>query len=386
MARCIALVLAGGNGSRFGGQIPKQYELLGKRTVLRHTIEAFKRHPLIDDILVVLRPVDKPLYFKAIEGISILSPVAGGDTRQESTRLGLLSLSDQNPDLVLIHDAARPFPNREVITRTIAALKHYSGAIPAIPITDTVKRAEISGEVIAETIDRSGLWRAQTPQGFRYQDILEAHQNQRGKELTDDSMIAEQNDLSITLIMGHEDNIKITKKSDMLRAERMMEGNRLITRVGMGFDVHSFCPGDHILVGGVRIDHEFGLKGHSDADAALHAITDAILGAISDGDIGTHFPPSDAKWKNADSLIFVKHAASLVRNQGGEISNVDLTIICERPKILHHRESIQSNISNALQIDPSAVGVKATTTEGLGWTGRREGLAAQAVAAIRMPI
>ena len=389
MARCAALVLAGGSGSRFGGKTPKQYLCLGGRVVLRHTVDAFLAHPLIDEIRVVLRPDDQPRYVAAFADLSLLPPVEGGQTRQESTRLGLESLRDLDPDIVLIHDGARPFPDQALVSRTLEALEKYPGAVPALPVSDTIKRAQAKDggkdNVIVGTVDRGGLWRAQTPQAFRYKDIRSAHERAQGQEMTDDAMIAEKFGLSVALVMGNEDNIKITTQEDMTRAERIMGYSQAVTRIGTGFDVHVFCPGDHVMLGGVKIAHDFGLEGHSDADAALHALTDALLGAIGDGDIGTHFPPTDAQWRDADSSAFLRHAASLVRHRDGDIANVDVTIICERPKITPHRAAMRTKIAAMLEIDEAAVSVKATSTEGLGFTGRREGIAAQAVAAVRVP-
>jgi len=389
MARCAALVLAGGSGSRFGGETPKQYQILGGRAVLRHAVDAFLYHPQIDEIRVVLRPDDRPRYDAAFGGLDILPPVDGGRTRQDSTRLGLESLRDLDPDTVLIHDGARPFPDQALISRTLAGLEKFPGIVPALPISDTVKRTrgKDGGQdnIIVGTVDRGGLWRAQTPQAFRYKDIRSAHETAQGQEMTDDAMIAAKSGLSVALVMGNEDNIKITTREDMTRAERIMGLHQAVTRIGTGFDVHAFCPGDHVILGGVKIAHDFGLEGHSDADAALHALTDAILGAIGDGDIGTHFPPTDARWRDAASSAFLKHAASLVRGRGGNITNVDVTIICEQPKITPHRAAMRTAIAAMLDIGEEAVSVKATTTEGLGFTGRREGIAAQAVAAIRMP-
>ena len=389
MARCAALVLAGGSGSRFGGETPKQYLCLGGRVVLRHTVDAFLAHPLIDEIRVVLRPDDQPRYVAAFADLSLLPPVEGGQTRQESTRLGLESLRDLDPDIVLIHDGARPFPDQALVSRTLEALEKYPGAVPALPVSDTIKRAQAKDggkdNFIVGTVDRGGLWRAQTPQAFRYKDIRSAHEKAQGQEMTDDAMIAEKFGLSVALVMGNEDNIKITTQEDMTRAERIMGYSQAVTRIGTGFDVHVFCPGDHVMLGGVKIAHDFGLEGHSDADAALHALTDALLGAIGDGDIGTHFPPTDAQWRDADSSAFLRHAASLVRHRDGDIANVDVTIICERPKITPHRAAMRTKIAAMLEIDEAAVSVKATTTEGLGFTGRREGIAAQAVAAVRVP-
>ena len=257
--------------------------------------------------------------------------------------------------------------------------------MPALPVNDTIKSASADGTVAA-TMDRSSLRRAQTPQGFRFSDILAAHQSVGGVEFTDDAMVAEQAGLSVALVEGSEANLKITTQEDMVQAERMLGGAGLATRIGSGFDVHRFGPGDHVILGGIRIDHDYGLEGHSDADAALHALTDALLGAIGDGDIGSHFPPSDEKWRNADSAAFLKHAADLVAAKGGIIDNVDLTLICEAPKIGPHREAMRQRIGDILGLPLRLVGVKATTTEGLGFTGRREGIAAQAIAAVRLPL
>jgi 2-C-methyl-D-erythritol 4-phosphate cytidylyltransferase/2-C-methyl-D-erythritol 2,4-cyclodiphosphate synthase len=381
-----ALVLAGGSGSRFGGEVPKQYGMLGGKAVLRRAADAFLCHPAIDHVRVVLRPDDLPLYRAAFADADMLPPAAGGPTRQESTRLGLESLRALAPDGVLIHDGARPFPDAALIDRVLAALDRCPGAIPALPVVDTLKRGDGDGALVAGTVDRQGLWRAQTPQAFRFQDILAAHGQARDREMTDDAMIAEQAGLPVALVMGSEDNIKITTREDMARAARRLEGSVGITRIGSGFDVHAFCPGDHVMLGGVRIPHDFGLEGHSDADAALHALTDALLGAIGDGDIGAHFPPTDPRWRGADSAAFLRHAAALVASRGGTIANVDVTIVCERPKIGPHRDAIRQRMAAILDLDVTAVSVKATTTEGLGFTGRREGIAAQAVAAVRMPV
>ena len=390
MARCAALVLAGGSGSRFGGEVPKQYQNLGDRAVLRHAVDAFLSHRLVDHVRVVLRPDDRPHYGAAFGDLTLLPPVEGGRTRQDSTRLGLESLRALDPDMVLIHDGARPFPGQALISRTLEALEKFPGAIPALPMSDTVKRVQVKeggkDNIIAGAVDRRGLWRAQTPQAFRYKDILSAHEKAQGRELTDDAMIAAESGLSVALVMGNEDNIKITTQEDMTRAERILGYGQAVTRVGTGFDVHAFCPGDHVMLGGVKIAHDFGLAGHSDADAALHALTDALLGAIGEGDIGTHFPPTDEQWRGAASSAFLSHAASLVRDRGGEISNVDVTLICEGPKITPHRAAMRTAIAAVLEIDEAAVSIKATTTEGLGFTGRREGIAAQAVAAIRLPM
>lgn len=384
MAGCAALILAGGSGSRFGSERPKQYLPLAGIAVLRRAANAFVDHSAVDHVRVVLRSDDRDLYDAMFADAPLMPPVDGGATRQESARRGLESLRDLQPDKVLIHDGARPFADEALIGRVIDALDRYPAVVPALPVNDTIKHAAEDGATISSTMDRSSLRRAQTPQGFRFSEILVAHKAAEGAELTDDSMVAERAGLPVALVMGSESNLKITTQEDMAQAERVLGGG-LITRIGTGFDVHRFGPGDHVILGGITIAHDFGLEGHSDADAALHAITDALLGAIGNGDIGSHFPPSDEQWRGADSAAFLRHAAALVTARGGMIDNVDVTLICEAPKIGPHREVMRGRIAEILGISLSGVSVKATTTEGLGFTGRREGIAAQAVAAIRLP-
>jgi 2-C-methyl-D-erythritol 4-phosphate cytidylyltransferase / 2-C-methyl-D-erythritol 2,4-cyclodiphosphate synthase len=383
MAGCAALVLAGGSGRRFGGEVPKQYLPLAGTAVLRRAVEAFLRHPRIVRVQVVVRPEDRLLADEALAGLNLPPPVPGGETRQDSARLGLEALADMAPDYVLVHDGARPFVDAELIDRTLAALEQAPGVVPALPVTDTLKRGTEAGTVIG-TVDRQGLWRAQTPQGFRYAEILAAHRAAAGKALTDDAMVAESAGLAVAIVDGSEDNVKITTEDDMARAERSLSVAGAPTRIGMGFDVHAFKDGDHVTLCGVPIPHDQALEGHSDADAGLHAATDAILGAIADGDIGSHFPPSDEQWRGAPSDVFLRHAGALVAQRGGEIVNLDITIICERPKIGPHRDAMRLRVAEILGIPPALVSVKATTTERLGFTGRGEGLAAQAVAAVRL--
>jgi 2-C-methyl-D-erythritol 4-phosphate cytidylyltransferase/2-C-methyl-D-erythritol 2,4-cyclodiphosphate synthase len=305
-------------------------------------------------------------------------------------RLGLEALAGAAPDQVLIHDAARPFVGHDVITRVIDALGTHAGAIAAEPVTDTLKRASAAG-TIAETVDRGGLWRAQTPQGFRFAPILEAHRRAAGEgreDFTDDASLAEWAGIEVALVRGSSRNMKITHAEDLAMAETLLTADlgSLEPRIGTGFDVHRFGPGDHVWLGGVRMAHTAGLVGHSDADVVLHALTDALLGAIGDGDIGAHFPPSDPKWKGAASRIFVEDAAARVAALGGRIANVDITLLCEAPRIGPHRDAMRASISRMLAIDVSRVGVKATTTEGLGFTGRGEGLAAMASATVLLPV
>ncbi|WP_142846927.1 bifunctional 2-C-methyl-D-erythritol 4-phosphate cytidylyltransferase/2-C-methyl-D-erythritol 2,4-cyclodiphosphate synthase [Telmatospirillum sp. J64-1] len=382
MARCVALVVAAGRGRRFGGDLPKQYRDLGGRPVLRHSLALLSAHPQVSAVRCVIHPDDRPLYEMAAAGLGLAEPVAGGETRQDSVRLGLESLAEMRPDLVLIHDGARPFLDAGTVSRVIGALGNHPGAVPAVPVVDTLKR-EASG-MVAATQDRSGLWRAQTPQGFRYQDILSAHRSCAGYELTDDAAVAEQAGLAIALVPGSEDNVKITTESDLARAARAFAGPGE-TRIGSGFDVHAFTEGDSVTLCGIAVPHDKALEGHSDADVAMHAVTDALLGAIAAGDIGHHFPPSDPRWRGAASELFLAHAASLVRALGGRIVNIDLTIICERPRIGPYRPAMAANLARILDIGQERVGVKATTTEGLGFTGRREGIAAQAMALVQLP-
>lgn len=385
MAGCAALILAGGSGSRFGGERPKQYLPLAGTAVLRRAVNVFARHGSVDHVRVVLRPEDRDIYEEVCADAGILSPVEGGATRQESARRGLDSLRDIAPETVLIHDGARPFPDSDLIGRVVDALADHPAAVPVLPVTDTIKLASEDGLTVAATMDRTPLRRAQTPQGFGFAQIVAAHEAAEGKELTDDAMVAERAGLPVALVAGSEGNLKITTQADLSHAELLLGFGGAITRIGTGFDVHRFGPGDHVTLGGITIPHDRGLEGHSDADAGLHAITDAILGAIGDGDIGSHFPPSDDRWKDADSAAFLRHAADLVAARGGIVDNVDLTLICEAPKIGPHRDAMRNRVAGILGIGVGAVSVKATTTEGLGFTGRREGIAAQAVAALRLP-
>jgi len=382
MARCVALVVAAGRGSRFGGDLPKQWRDLGGRAVLRHSLGALASHPAVASVRVVIHPDDRALYEAAADGLSLGEPILGGASRQDSVRLGLEALEAEAPDLVLIHDGARPFLDFGLISRVVAALRESAGAIPAQPVHDTLKRGE-SG-FIAATVERAGLWRAQTPQGFRFPDILAAHRAAQGRELTDDAAVAEAAGLAVALVAGSEDNVKITTADDLTRAARRFEGPGEM-RVGSGFDVHKFTVGDHVTLGNLPIPHDFGLEGHSDADVALHALTDALLGAFGAGDIGHHFPPTDMRWKGADSARFLAHAGALLAARGGVITHLDLTVICERPKVGPHRLAMAARIAEILGIDQGRVSVKATTTEGLGFTGRREGIAAQAVATVTLP-
>lgn len=376
--------------------VPKQYATLGGRPVLAHSMAAFAGHPAIAHLLVVIHPDDHALFADSARILAAdndarakaLPPISGGATRQASVCAGLEALAAVAAcDGVLIHDAARPFIDAVLIDRIIAALDQHGGVIPALEVADSLKRAEAGGR-ISEAVDRQGLWRAQTPQAFRFEPILAAHRAAAAAgrfDFTDDAALAGWHGLDVVVTPGSARNIKITSSEDLTMAERTFSSSFPDVRTGSGFDVHRFAPGDHVWLGGVRIAHTHTLEGHSDADVALHALTDALLGAIGDGDIGQHFPPSDMRWKGAASRVFLEDAVRRVRERGGRITNADVTLLCEAPKIGPHREAIRTAIAEMLGIDASRVGVKATTTEGLGFTGRREGIAAMATATVILP-
>lgn len=394
-----ALIVAAGRGARasrehnpLGSNAPKQYALLAGKPVLAHAIAAFDACPAVGSITVVIHPDDRDHYESAVRGASarLTPPVLGGATRQESVRLGLSALAKTQPGAVLIHDAARPLVTPDIIGRVLAALEMHAGAIAAEPLADTLKR-EDDRRMIGETVARKGLWKAQTPQGFRFGPILAAHAGAAEAglpEFTDDAAIAEWAGLDVALVPGSARNFKITTPEDMAMADDLLRSAApaFETRTGTGFDVHAFCPGDHVWLAGVRIPHDRGLLGHSDADAPLHALTDALLGAIGDGDIGQHFPPSDPAWKGAASHLFVEDAARRIAARGGRITNVDVTILCEEPRIGPHRDAMRNAIAHMLGIDVTRVAVKATTTEQMGFTGRKEGLAALASATVLLPL
>ena len=384
MSTTVALVLAGGRGTRAGGGLPKQYRTIGGVPMMRLTLEAYTSHPSVDVVRAVIHPDDRQMFEESCGDLDVGLPIWGGATRQESSYNGLINIEGFSPDKVLIQDAARPFTDAGTIGRVIDALSESPGAIAAVPVTDTIKRADAADNV-ADTIDRSMLWRAQTPQGFQYRPIVEAYRRAEPGQFTDDAAVAEHAGLNIALVMGHDDNIKITTESDFNRAELIMRttsGGTGGVRVGTGFDVHRFEPGSSVTLCGIEIPHSASLKGHSDADVGLHAITDALYGAIGGGDIGDHFPPTDPQWRSADSARFLEAAVADVRKQGADIANIDVTLICERPKIGPHRAAMRARIADICGIDETRVNVKATTTERLGFTGRGEGIAAQAVATV----
>lgn len=383
----IALIIpAAGIGKRFSndGNIPKQYVHLLGQPVIYHAVKAFLPH--VDYIQPVGDFETLTSILSPLNSDKILSPILGGKERQDSVRAGLEALSalpkDQQPDIVLVHDAARPNISAEIIHRVIDALKEYPAAIPAIPVAETLKRNK--NNVIDETVCREGLFRAQTPQGFQFKPFLDIHRDAAGSSATDDAALLENVGLEVALVQGDENNIKLTYPEDLKRLECLMS-NMMLPRIGAGFDVHAFEKGRPLFLCGIEVSHELGLAGHSDADVALHALCDAIYGALAEGDIGAHFPPSDNQWKNADSKRFLIHAGERVRQRGGKIINIDLTLICERPKMRPHIEKMREKIAELLQIDFSRVSVKATTTEKLGFTGREEGIACQAMVSVLLP-
>ena len=380
-----ALIVAAGRGTRASGPLPKQYVRIGGVSILARTLGVFLDHPGIDLVQVAIAAGDEPLYATAVASLGdsrLLPPIVGGATRQVSVRNGLRALAPHAPDRILIHDAARPFVTPGVIDRVLAALAGIPGAVAAIPLADTLKQAGPDNRVAA-TLDRAGLWRAQTPQGFRFADILAAHERAHAAgrdDMTDDAAVAEWAALPVTIVMGSPSNRKLTTAEDLAMAERTAGAPDV--RTGHGFDVHRLVAGDHVWLCGVRIAHTHALEGHSDADVALHALTDALLGAIGDGDIGQHFPDTDPRWKGAASAIFLREALRLVRARGGAIGNVDVTLLCEAPRIAPHRDAMRQRIAEVLDLEIARVSVKATTTEGLGFTGRREGIAALATATV----
>jgi len=378
------IIVAAGTGERMGGG-PKQYRRLAGRPVLARTIEAFTRREDVTWVLPVINSAHQREYGDlALSHPKLLPAIGGAAARQGSVLAGLEALAAQAPDLVLIQDAARPLVDDETISGVIAALG--DAALPVVPVTDTIKRST-DGKLASGTEDRRTLFAAQTPQGFAYSLILDAHRRAAVEptEFTDDAAIAEWAGIEVALTKGSARNIKLTHPEDFERAERLLGAKVMETRTGSGFDVHPFEPGDAVWLGGVRIPHTAKLKGHSDADAALHALTDAIYGALGEGDIGSFFPPSDPQWKGAASRIFLEHAAGLVVQRGGRIVNLDITIVCEAPKIMPHAPAMKAVIADACGIAPGRIAVKATTSEDLGFTGRREGIVAMATATVELP-
>ncbi|MFG1463229.1 bifunctional 2-C-methyl-D-erythritol 4-phosphate cytidylyltransferase/2-C-methyl-D-erythritol 2,4-cyclodiphosphate synthase [Xanthobacter sp. DSM 24535] len=389
MSTCAVIVVAAGRGTRAGGNLPKQYHALGGESVLRRTLRLFAEHPGICAVQVVIHPDDAMRFANAAAGLPKLrAAVHGGRERQESVRAGLDALAEDAPDLVLVHDAARPFASPALIARAIVAAQIHGAAVPVTAVTDTVKSVDQDG-IVTATPDRAGLRAVQTPQAFSYDMLRTAHRavQESGVEgLTDDAAVVEWAGHKVATFEGEAGNMKLTSAEDLARAARDTGALLPDVRTGTGFDVHAFGPGDHVMLGGLAIPFDKGLDGHSDADVGLHALTDAVLGALCDGDIGAHFPPSDPQWKGATSDRFLVFALDKMRARGGAVAHLDLTLICEAPKIGPHRDAIRARIAEITGVALGRISVKATTTERLGFTGRREGIAAMASATIRLPL
>jgi 2-C-methyl-D-erythritol 4-phosphate cytidylyltransferase / 2-C-methyl-D-erythritol 2,4-cyclodiphosphate synthase len=385
--RTAAILVAAGRGLRAGAGGPKQYREIGGQTVIYRAMEAFCNHPQIFAVQPVVNPDDTAIFNEAVSGLRHAPPANGGATRQASVHAGLEALTGDKPDIVLIHDAARPFVNAAVISRAIEAAGRTGAAVPAIPIADTIKMVDDTGNVEA-TPERARLRIAQTPQAFRYDVILEAHRRaaRDGRsDFTDDAALAEWAGLTVATFEGDPANMKLTTPEDFVREEARLAALLGDVRTGTGYDVHAFGDGDHLMLCGVRVPHTRGFRAHSDGDVGLHALVDAILGALADGDIGSHFPPSDMKWKDASSDRFLKYAVDRVTARGGRIGNLEVKMICESPKIGPLRDTMRARIAEIADLDISRVAVKATTSERLGFTGREEGIAATASATIRLP-
>lgn len=392
-ADTIVILVAAGRGTRAGAGIPKQYRTIGGIPLIRRTIKRFIEALPAARILPVIHPADRSLFEFAsgpIEGDGILPPAFGGQTRQQSVHAGLEAIHQlpKQPKLVLIHDCARPFTSIAVIHAAVRHGAHYGAAIPGIPVTDTIKQTDCDGWVTGSP-PRHQLRAVQTPQSFHFDVILAAHRKAAQAsiiDLTDDAAVAEWAGHRVHIFAGDPQNVKITTAGDFDKADQAFHARLPDIRMAQGFDVHAFGTGDHVWLGGVRIPHPQGLVGHSDADVLMHAMTDALYGALAEGDIGSHFPPSDPQWRGAASEVFLRHAASRVRARGGIIGNLDGTVICERPKVDPHRNAIRVRLAEILAIDVDRISVKATTTERLGFTGRDEGIAALATATIRLPL
>jgi len=387
MPQVAVVVVAAGRGTRAGGDKPKQFRRIGDETMLRRCLLMLAEAPKVDLVQPVIRAEDREFFDHAAAGLDVLTPAFGGATRQASVHAGLEALSPRNPDIVLVHDAARPFATYALVERAIDAAATTGAAVPALAVTDTVKAVDDEG-FVAQTLDRSRLRSIQTPQGFRFAPLLDAYRKaaaQGREDFTDDAALAEWVGMRVAVFDGEPGNVKITNADDFVRAEQMHFAQLADVRTGTGIDVHAFAPGDHVMLGGVRVAHGQRLSGHSDAEVVLHATTDALLGALADGDIGAHFPPSDPQWKDASSDRFLQFAVERVKARGGRIAHIDITVICEAPKIGPHRDAMRAKIADITGITTDRVGVKATTSEKLGFTGRGEGIAAYATATIRLP-
>ena len=374
-----ALIVAAGSGTRMGGELPKQYRPIAGKAVLAHAVDALASHPRVNAVRVVIGAGQEEMAQAALGARDIGDVIIGGAERSDSVRAGLDAIGE---GVVLVHDAARPFCPHDVIDRLLDALERGDGAVPVLDVSDTLARGV--GQ-LDEMVERNRLMRVQTPQAFHVEDLRYAMDESGKRSATDESTLLVAAGLKVIAVEGSPMLDKLTTPADWERAETM-QAARLTVRTGMGVDVHAFAGGGPIVMGGIEVPHDKGLAGHSDADVVLHSITDALLGAAGEGDIGLHFPPSDSQWKGANSDRFLAHAAALIRDRGGIIDHVDCTIICEAPKIGPHREAMRARIAEILQLKAGQVSIKATTTERLGFTGRGEGVAAQAVATIRMSI
>lgn len=384
MTQVSIIIVAAGRGSRAGEGLPKQYRTLCGKMVLRRTIESFLKIDPTFQILCVIHPDDVELYEKATEGLDVAGYVFGGATRQESVRNGLAGIEHLKPAHVLVHDAARPFVTKQVVDGVLNRLKKGAlGVVPALPVTDTLKHAH--NGIIDRTVERTDLYAVQTPQGFPFVALLKAHESVIGQELTDDGAVIEASGGKVEISIGSTANFKLTTSDDFTKAENQIMMTFGDVRTGSGYDVHRFEDGESLWLCGIEIPFTKSLKGHSDADVGLHALTDAILAAIADGDIGTHFPPSDPRWRGASSDIFLSHARDRVLEKGGQINHITVCLICERPKIGPHMDAMRKRIAELLDLELDRVSVQATTTEQLGFTGREEGIAAQATATVRLP-
>jgi 2-C-methyl-D-erythritol 4-phosphate cytidylyltransferase / 2-C-methyl-D-erythritol 2,4-cyclodiphosphate synthase len=382
-----AVIVAAGRGERAGGGVPKQYRGIAGEPMIRPTLRAFLQHAGIGLVQPVIGNADAETFRAATADMTTLTPVPGGATRQASVRAGLEALATRSPALVLIHDAARPFLTSDLIDRAIAAGKATGAAVPGIAVADTVKRID-AALIVTETLDRNLLRIVQTPQVFGFDLILQAHRRAAAAGLdsfTDDAALAEWAGQRVSVFEGESGNVKVTTNEDFARAELAHLAMLGDIRTGNGFDVHAFADGDHVMLGGVRIPHSHGVTGHSDADVALHALVDAILGALADGDIGSHFPPSDPQWKGASSDRFLAFACERVSARKGIIANLDVTVVCEAPRVSPHRDAMRARIAEIAGIAADRVAIKATTSEKMGFTGRSEGIVAMATATIRLP-
>src|SRR6201994_2142687 len=385
--RTAAILVAAGRGLRAGAGGPKQYRTIGGQTVIYRAMAPSCRHPNLFAVQPVLHPDDTVMFNAACDGLRHAAPTPGGATRQESVHAGLEAIAPEKPDIVLIHDAARPFVSQALISRAIAAVARTGAAIPAIAVADAIKLVNGSGNVEA-TPERARLRIAQTPQVFRFDAILDAHRRaarDHRNDFTDDAALAEWAGLTVATFEGDVAHMKLTTPEDFVREEARLASLLGDVRTGTGYDVHAFGVGDHVMICGLRVPHSKGFLAHSDGDVGLHALVDAILGALADGDIGSHFPPSDMKWKGASSDQFLKYAIDRVSARGGRVAHLEVTLICERPKIGPLRDTMRARIAEITGLSVSRVAVKATTSERLGFTGREEGIAATASATIRLP-